>query len=83
MVFNTGCPGLKYPKVMAYYYGTKNQNVINCSSLDWKTPREFLGLVRSAARARLIRQLKTINLLHFFSKERRGRNGKRYIAYFG
>ncbi|GFY13501.1 hypothetical protein TNCV_4958711 [Trichonephila clavipes] len=35
---------------MAYYYGTTYQNVINCSSMDWKTLRDFLGLVGSAAR---------------------------------
>ncbi|GFX15294.1 hypothetical protein TNCV_3302241 [Trichonephila clavipes] len=34
---------------MAYYYGTTHQNVINCSSMDWKTLRDFLGLVRLAA----------------------------------
>ncbi|GFW47789.1 uncharacterized protein TNCV_2829771 [Trichonephila clavipes] len=36
---------------MAYYRGTTHQNVINCSSVDWKTLRDFLDLVRSAARA--------------------------------
>ncbi|GFT82908.1 hypothetical protein TNCV_4434561 [Trichonephila clavipes] len=40
------CPGLNNPKIMAYYYGTAHHNVINCSSMDWKTLREFLGLVR-------------------------------------
>ncbi|GFX82014.1 CLIP domain-containing protein [Trichonephila clavipes] len=44
-------PGLKYPKVTASYYGTTRQNVINHSSVDWKPLREFLGLVRSGARA--------------------------------
>ncbi|GFX85307.1 uncharacterized protein TNCV_2675821 [Trichonephila clavipes] len=34
-----GGPGLKYPKVMAYYYRTTHQNVINYSSMDWKTLR--------------------------------------------
>ncbi|GFV34487.1 hypothetical protein TNCV_467011 [Trichonephila clavipes] len=48
-----GCQGLKYPKVMAYYYGTTVHYVINYSSLDWKTLRDFLGLVRSAAWATL------------------------------
>ncbi|GFX01156.1 hypothetical protein TNCV_4581221 [Trichonephila clavipes] len=33
------CPGLKYPNVMAYYYQTTHQNVINCSSVNWKTLR--------------------------------------------
>ncbi|PRD31511.1 UNVERIFIED_CONTAM: hypothetical protein NCL1_23325 [Trichonephila clavipes] len=28
---------------MAYYYGTTHQNVINCSSMDWKTLRNFFG----------------------------------------
>ncbi|GFY35576.1 hypothetical protein TNCV_196761 [Trichonephila clavipes] len=37
----TRCPDLKWPKVMAYYYGTTQQNVINCSSKDWKTIQEF------------------------------------------
>ncbi|GFY14416.1 hypothetical protein TNCV_1314701 [Trichonephila clavipes] len=37
MTATTGCPDLKYPKVMAYYYGSTHQNVNNCSSVDWKT----------------------------------------------
>ncbi|GFV44631.1 hypothetical protein TNCV_1701911 [Trichonephila clavipes] len=45
---------IKYPKVMAYYYGTTHQNVTNCSSVDWKTLPEFWGPVRSA---RIVRQL--------------------------
>ncbi|GFW12338.1 hypothetical protein TNCV_815931 [Trichonephila clavipes] len=32
---------------MAYFYGTIHQN--DCSSVDWKTLRDFLCLVRSAA----------------------------------
>ncbi|PRD32857.1 UNVERIFIED_CONTAM: nep-1 [Trichonephila clavipes] len=36
---------LKVSKVMAYYYKTTHQNVTNCSSVDWKTLRDFLGLV--------------------------------------
>ncbi|GFS82986.1 hypothetical protein TNCV_1568551 [Trichonephila clavipes] len=40
--------GLKYPKVLAFFYGTTHQNVINCSSVDWKRLRDFLGVVRSA-----------------------------------
>ncbi|GFU60986.1 hypothetical protein TNCV_2763541, partial [Trichonephila clavipes] len=44
----TEFPSLKYPKVMTYYYGTTHKNAINCSSMDWKTLREFLSLVRSA-----------------------------------
>ncbi|GFT40085.1 hypothetical protein TNCV_2171031 [Trichonephila clavipes] len=54
---------------MAYYYGTTHKNTINCSSVDWKTLRDFLGLVRSAARARIIRQSQTINFYtDFISK---------------
>ncbi|GFX06906.1 hypothetical protein TNCV_1202211 [Trichonephila clavipes] len=51
---------------MAYNYETTYQNVINCSSMDWKTLRNFSGLVRSAACARIIRQSQTINFLHYF-----------------
>ncbi|GFT34601.1 uncharacterized protein TNCV_4125491 [Trichonephila clavipes] len=36
-------PGLKYPKVMAYYYGTTYQNVTTCSSVDWKTLQVSFG----------------------------------------
>ncbi|GFV97055.1 uncharacterized protein TNCV_3526411 [Trichonephila clavipes] len=32
---------------MASHYGTTHQNVINCSSVDWKLLRDSLGLVRS------------------------------------
>ncbi|GFT86515.1 hypothetical protein TNCV_725561, partial [Trichonephila clavipes] len=46
---STRCLGLKYPKEMAYHYGTTHQNVINCSSMDWKTLRDFFSLVRSVA----------------------------------
>ncbi|GFX06845.1 hypothetical protein TNCV_1201601 [Trichonephila clavipes] len=31
------------------YYGTTHQNVIICSSVDWKTLGDFLGLDRSAS----------------------------------
>ncbi|GFU60987.1 hypothetical protein TNCV_2763551 [Trichonephila clavipes] len=48
----TEFPSLKYPKVLTYYYGTTHKNAINCSSMDWKTLREFLSLVRSAVRVR-------------------------------
>ncbi|GFY26068.1 extracellular matrix protein FRAS1 [Trichonephila clavipes] len=34
---------------MAYYYGTTHRNLINCPSMDFKTLRDFLGLVQSAA----------------------------------
>ncbi|GFV03184.1 hypothetical protein TNCV_4017811 [Trichonephila clavipes] len=37
------CPGLKYPKAMAYYYGDTHQNVINSSSMDWNPLQDFLG----------------------------------------
>ncbi|GFT88364.1 hypothetical protein TNCV_5074591 [Trichonephila clavipes] len=58
------CPGVKYPKVIAFYYGTTHQNVMNCSPVDWKSLRDFLGLVRSDACACIIRQSQTINLIH-------------------
>ncbi|GFT88890.1 hypothetical protein TNCV_906951 [Trichonephila clavipes] len=59
------CSGLKYPKVMAYYYGTAHQNIINCSAVDWKHLRDFLGLVRSTARRKEICQsLRQVGLLH-------------------
>ncbi|GFW42376.1 hypothetical protein TNCV_239731 [Trichonephila clavipes] len=51
---------------MGINYGTTHQNVINCSSEDWKLFRGFLDLVRSAARARFIRQSYTINVLTDF-----------------
>ncbi|GFT71019.1 hypothetical protein TNCV_4889871 [Trichonephila clavipes] len=35
---NTGCAGLKYPKVLTGYYGTTNKNVIKCSFVDFETP---------------------------------------------
>ncbi|GFW69989.1 hypothetical protein TNCV_1404421 [Trichonephila clavipes] len=40
---------------MAHCYGTTLQNVTNCSSMDWKTLRDCSGLVRTAARERIIR----------------------------
>ncbi|PRD21937.1 UNVERIFIED_CONTAM: hypothetical protein NCL1_50452 [Trichonephila clavipes] len=40
---------------MAYYCGTTHQNVTNYSSVYSKTLRDFLGIVRSAAHARIIR----------------------------
>ncbi|GFW91319.1 kinectin [Trichonephila clavipes] len=36
-----GRPGLKYPKVIADYYGTTHEKVINCSYMDWKTLQDF------------------------------------------
>ncbi|GFX07546.1 uncharacterized protein TNCV_5092571 [Trichonephila clavipes] len=30
---------------MACYYGTTHPNVINCSSMDWKPLRDFLGSI--------------------------------------
>ncbi|GFX75118.1 hypothetical protein TNCV_3170451 [Trichonephila clavipes] len=35
----------KVSKVMTHYNGTIHQRVINCSSVDWKSLRECLGLV--------------------------------------
>ncbi|GFX53664.1 hypothetical protein TNCV_1596101 [Trichonephila clavipes] len=65
----TGCPGEKYPKVMAYHYETTHHNVINGSSMDWKTLRDCLGLVRSAARARIIRQSQRITFYTDFTNK--------------
>ncbi|GFW09321.1 hypothetical protein TNCV_4276491 [Trichonephila clavipes] len=56
--------GLKVSKGSGLLLQTTHQNVIKCSSVDWKTLREFLCPVRSASNTRIIRPSKTINLLH-------------------
>ncbi|GFV32777.1 hypothetical protein TNCV_3312581 [Trichonephila clavipes] len=53
----------------SYYQVTIQQNVTNCSSVDWKPFRDFSDLVRTAVRACIIRQSQTITCYTDFISE--------------
>ncbi|GFX44548.1 hypothetical protein TNCV_4713741 [Trichonephila clavipes] len=62
------------------HYGTTNQNVINCSSVDWKPLRDFLGLRSPHVRALFGNRRRKTCYIDFISKG--GRHSKRRSAYF-
>ncbi|GFU01847.1 hypothetical protein TNCV_1523491 [Trichonephila clavipes] len=68
VVLKYSASGLRVSKSYGlFYYVTTHQNQMNYSSVDLKTLRDFLGLVRSVARVRIIRQSQTTNF-DFISK---------------